>query len=395
MPRLSCFKTYLFAIVAALLQVGSAMAGAPLNSAGNSMNEPFVRGISSRASGAETTDVEQFSRFDTAFAVQQGLRLELDNRYGNVTFSVWDKNEVRVQIDIRVREKDEFKAAETMSGIRCDQVLYGGFLRLESRFDGQSSNIKNFVQSINPFERSSIDVDYKVTLPAYVICDISNQFGDIYFDQLKSPANINLRYGDLRSEFLPRGSRLNLEYGEAIIGKADDLFCMLNNAELEIRESDKLELESEVSKIRIEQTSEMRIKSRKDEINVRSVKNLQGSGRFSDLRIDVLHQFCDLEWSLGSIDIGSLTSGFGELRLDQRNSNVRVNIGEFGFALQAYLDDGKLVVPKEIGSLDVKILDEKNKIRSLTGTVPSTSGNTTGKSKMILRGKDGEILLYR
>ena len=59
------------------------------------------------------------------------------------------------------------------------------------------------------------------------------------------------------------------------------------------------------------------------------------------------------------------------------------------------LDDGKLVVPKEIGSLDVKILDEKNKIRSLTGTVPSTSGNTTGKSKMILRGKDGEILLYR
>ncbi|GEM_PF-1336051 len=344
---------------------------------------------------AQASELELTKRMDTVYAVQPGLRLELDNRYGNVVFSVWNKNEVRVEVDIRVRESDNLKAAETLAGVRSIQVLYGGFLRLETTFDEQSSGIKRVMQNLNPFERSTVDVDYRITLPAYTVCEISNQFGDVYFEGLQAPATINLRYGDLRSQSLADGSWVRVEYGNAVIGSADQLFATVSNSEFELRQSKSLELQSDGSKIRIEQVTDLRLASRKDNIRLNDVRTLRGQGRFTDLFIAALQQSCDLEWSLGSIDIAALSPGFGELRFDQRNTTVKVNVANFGFALQAYLEGGQLIVPKEITELNVKVLDTKNKIRSLTGQMPAGSGAGSGKGKFVLRGKEGEYVLYR
>ncbi|MBI1194054.1 MAG: hypothetical protein GC205_12925 [Bacteroidetes bacterium] len=344
---------------------------------------------------AQAGNLELSKRMDTVYAVQPGLRLELDNRYGNAVFSVWDKNQVRVEVNIRVRESDEIKAKETLAGIRSLQVLYGGFLRLETTFDEQSSGIKRVMQSLNPFERSAVDVDYRITLPAYTVCEISNQFGDVYFEGLESPATINLRYGDLRSQALADGSWIRVEYGNAVIGRADQLFATISNSEFELRQSKSLELQSDGSKVRIEQVGDLRLTSRKDNIRLSDVRTIRGQGRFSDLFLAKLEQTCDLEWSLGSIDLAALSPSFGELRFDQRNANVKINVANLGFSLQAYLEGGQLIVPKEITELNVKMLDEKNKIRSLTGRMPASAGAESGKGKFVLRGKEGEYVLYR
>jgi len=344
---------------------------------------------------AQASELERSKRMDTVYAVQPGLRLELDNKYGNAVFSVWDKNQVRVEVDIRVRESDELKAKTTLDGIRSIQVLYGGFLRLETTFDEQSSGIKRVMQNLNPFERSTVDVDYRITLPAYAVCEISNQFGDVYFEGLQSPATINVRYGDLRSQSLADGSWVRVEYGHAVIGSADQLFATISNSEFELRQSSSLELQSDGSKIRLEKIADLRLNSRKDNIRLSDVRTLRGQGRFTDLFITELQQTCDLEWSFGSIDVAGLSPGFGELRFDQRNTAVKVNVANLGFALQAYLEGGQLIVPKEITELNVKVLDEKNKIRSLTGRMPAGSGAEAGKGKFVLRGKEGEYVLYR
>jgi len=344
---------------------------------------------------ARASDQELSKRFDTVYTVQPGLRLELDNRYGNAIFNVWDKNQVRVEVDIRVRESDPLKASQTLAGIRSLQVYYGGFLRLESIYDESSSGIKRVMQSINPFERSAVDVDYRITLPAYTVCEISNQFGDVYFEGLQSPATINLRYGDLRSQALADGSWIKVDYGKAVIGRADQLFATLFNSELELRQSGSLELQSDGSKVRMEQIGDLRLNSRKDNIRLSNVQSIRGQGRFSDLFIATLQQSCDLEWSLGTIELAALDEGFGELRFDQRNTSVKVNVANHGFGLQAYLEGGQLIVPKEITELNVKVLDEKNKTRSLTGRMPPGSGVSASKGKFVLRGKEGEYVLYR
>ncbi len=386
MPRLLCFSLLL------VLLLPDSILAAP-GSDGNGISLRSM--LSAAGKDSKTVDVELSRRVDTLFNVQPGLRLELDNRYGNTTFSVWEKNQVKVEIDIRVRESEDSKAQETLRGIHCQQVLYSSFLRLETVFDTESNGIKRAVQNLNPFERSSIDVDYRITLPAYTICDISNQFGDVYVEGLTSAVSINLRYGDLRSQSLAPGSRIGLDYAKAIIGNANECYGRINNSELEIRETSAIELEAEGSKIRIEKAGRIRLNSRKDDLRIGTVKELTGLGRFTDLKVDEIQQTCDLEWSLGTIDIAALALSFSELRLEQRNTNVRVNIGRHGFALQAYLEGGQLVVPKEIGSLKVDVLDEKNKIRSLTGIMAPGPGFEGGKGRIALRGKDGEFVLYR
>lgn len=57
--------------------------------------------------------------------------------------------------------------------------------------------------------------------------------------------------------------------------------------------------------------------------------------------------------------------------------------------LQAYLEGGKLIAPKELGKLDVELLDVKREIRTITGRVG------TGVHQLVLKGDGGQVALFR
>jgi hypothetical protein len=78
-----------------------------------------------------------------------------------------------------------------------------------------------------------------------------------------------------------------------------------------------------------------------------------------------------------------------EVRLTQKNADVEVNVEGLDLDLQAYLEGGKLIAPKELGKLDVELLDVKREIRTITGRVG------TGVHQLVLKGDGGQVALFR
>ncbi len=334
-------------------------------------------------------DVELNKSIDTTFQVSKGLRVDLENRYGNVAVTTWERNEVRVQIDVRIREKDAEAAAEGLESVRLYQLMHGNLIRLNTAMGYDEKGLKKFWREISSFGEVKLDVDYQLTLPAYAELRIKNEFGDVYLEGLTAPFTINLDYGNLRVRNVPRSSKIEIEGGKAYLGEAPDLRVLLEDAELDLREVGALELTSRGSEVFIDRAERIRWESKRDRGRIDRVGTIDATGHFSDLVIEELLDVGDLDWTLGKLDIEKLGAYCQELSLSQKNADVELNVEGLDFDLQAYLEGGKLIAPKELGTLNVELLDVKREIRTITTRIG------TGRSRIELEGKGGQVALFR
>lgn len=334
-------------------------------------------------------DTERVRRTDTTFTLGAEPRVELENRYGNVAVTTWARAEARVEIVVRARDRDAWAAQETLDGVHTYQVLHGNLLRLETSIQSTSKGLRKFWEDLGASDRSGLDVEYRLTLPAHTRLHLSNAFGNVYLEGLERPVQVELSYGDLRMGQVPPGSRLTLESGQLILGQAPDLRLDLDGADLELREAGTLRLTSQSSRLHVERADRIEWTSKRDAGRIEQVNELDADAHFSDLVVERLRDRADLTWTLGKLDLQMLEPSCREVRLTQKNADVEVNVEGLDLDLQAYLEGGKLIAPKELGKLDVELLDVKREIRTITGRVG------TGVHQLVLKGDGGQVALFR
>src|SRR5262249_30141738 len=106
---------------------------------------------------------------DTTFSVGPGVMLALRNFSGDITVRVWGRNEVRVQ------------AEHDRSDRLMAKIQQGGLLRL----------------GVSPGEGGPADVEWTLTVPAYMPLEISSVESDIDVSGLRSSLRAQSMRGDL------------------------------------------------------------------------------------------------------------------------------------------------------------------------------------------------------
>jgi len=156
------------------------------------------------SSSIARADSEKRKSVNKSYKVSSSTIVHLNNSFGKMHVETWDKNEVKVDIEVIVRASSDDRAQSLLDKISIDID------------DGNPSGRLSFSTSISNNKsgrNTSFEINYDVSMPKTNNVDLKNSFGDLYLGDLSGDAEIDVQYGNMKTGRLTGDSEIKLSFG--------------------------------------------------------------------------------------------------------------------------------------------------------------------------------------
>ncbi len=163
--------------------------------------------------------IEKKRTISKSYTVSSSDKLSVVNSFGTVTVATWDKNEIRVDVEIVVHAASEEKAQAMMDEIKVND--HQGNQEISFKTDiGNMGKGKG-----NNGDERRFYVDYKIMMPEKNPLFVENSFGKTVIPNFTGATNITSKFGELTAGDLVNNAIIRVEFGKAQVGN-------LNNADV-------------------------------------------------------------------------------------------------------------------------------------------------------------------
>ncbi|WP_462255311.1 hypothetical protein [Ferruginibacter sp.] len=146
-----------------------------------------------------------------SYNVSSSDKLNIQNSFGDVKVVTWNKNEIKVDITVEVSANTEAVAQKIIDGISIADSKSGGDVSFKTAIKGVN-NSKG--------EKSSMKINYDISMPASNPLHIINEFGATVVPDYKGEVDLSSKFGSLTTGALSNVKSLNVEFGKAKIESA-------------------------------------------------------------------------------------------------------------------------------------------------------------------------------
>lgn len=173
-------------------------------------------------SAAHAQESKRQRLINKSYDVTSEDKLTIDNQFGNVMVSTWDKQQITVDIEIGARASSDGKAQDIMDKIDVHDSRDGHEIRFKTNVDeihngngpkgnkGREDNSRGFY------------IDYVVHMPAANGLKIENSFGKTEVPSLSGPVSLTSKFGSLSTGRLENVDDIDVEFGKADIGSVNN-----------------------------------------------------------------------------------------------------------------------------------------------------------------------------
>lgn len=159
---------------------------------------------------------DRIKNYSKSYAVDGNDELVLDNKYGRVTINTWNKNEIKVDVQIKGTAGDDETAQKLIDAISISDNKSGNVVSFRTNFNNGSKSIWNLFNNMN--DRHKAEVNYIIYMPSTIALDMRNRYGGVVLPSLSGKVMLDNSYGSLTAKALTNPSNvLNLRYYEASI----------------------------------------------------------------------------------------------------------------------------------------------------------------------------------
>ena len=158
-------------------------------------------------------NVEKKKNISKSYTVSGDEKLSIENSFGDVAVSTWDKNEIRVEIEIGVNASTDEKAQQMMNEISVSDRKNGNDISFKTEI-GNMGNGKKYKGN----DQRRFYIDYKVIMPSGNPLSIENSFGKVNIGNFIGPVSLISKFGELTTGKLSNAKKLHVEFGKADIG---------------------------------------------------------------------------------------------------------------------------------------------------------------------------------
>ncbi|MCX2738545.1 hypothetical protein [Pontibacter anaerobius] len=231
-------------------------------------------------------DAEKRKTIDKTFKVSSKDALNIENQWGKVHVNTWDKNEIRVKVDVIARASTDAKAQEMLDNIKVVESREG---------NTYSFRTKKEPMRINGHNKRSLEINYTIYMPTENAIAVKNSFGDVYLASMKGKADIDVRYGALKCDRLANsGNIVKLSYGSGNCG-------YINGGNINVAFG---------------------------EMKVAEAGGLQGSSKFSEFSVGSLEDIVEMEVQYGSFKIDNISKNIRKISVDSGFAPVNLNFAD-------------------------------------------------------------------
>jgi len=283
--------------------------------------------------------------------------LTVINKFGSVVTETWDKNNIVVDVTVKVEHPSADRAKKLLDMIKVEFTEEGGNLKAETIFSDDFSSI-NWKGSNNNFS-----INYVIKMPARVNFDVTNKYGNTVIDELSGHVMANIKYGDLTADKLTRGNTKPLNTIMVAYGKAT--VYELGWAEINIRyvgmfsvdKATALLVDSKYSKVSVKEVSSLVADSKYDGYSVGAANNIVILGGYTDLRFDKVNRKLDVETKYGNLTVNYIPAGFEKLKVEAGYCAVKLGIDPAAcYRLNANSSYGSIKLDDSLFSADKRIV---------------------------------------
>ncbi|MBK0380232.1 hypothetical protein [Mucilaginibacter segetis] len=153
--------------------------------------------------------VEKIKNYSKSYSVDGNDVLQINNTFGKITVNTWNKNEFKVDVQMKFGARDESTVNYMADGSSISSSKTGSVVSFKTNlFNGNSGNNN----------RTHIEINYTVYMPASNGIDITNRFGSVSLPELSGKTLLRVSYGGLTAAGLTNTENdVKVSYGDANI----------------------------------------------------------------------------------------------------------------------------------------------------------------------------------
>lgn len=166
----------------------------------------------------ETPGVAEASKtISKTYNIGKNDKLSINNQYGRVSVHTWNKNEIKVDIEVKAFESSESTAKDLLESVTITDTRQSDLISFKTTFEKTSMSFWSRVRN-GKEERRGVQVNYEIYMPAKNALDITNRYGGTILPDFAGPINITSAYGSFAAGKLDNAAnQVKVSYGSAVM----------------------------------------------------------------------------------------------------------------------------------------------------------------------------------
>ncbi len=327
------------------------------------------------------TQEEAVRKYEKLFPLTGKASLEISNRYGSIDIRNWDREEISVEVVVKVTHSSLETAERQLSHISVNFTQVNNSVSAVTTIDQRISRPGSRWFSSGE-DGPGITIDYTVYAPRETDLNISHRYGDVFVNEATGHTLIELWYGNLQANRIIRDntrplSEITLAYSpKATINEAQWLKVNMRYSDLTVEECRALVVSSRYSKLRVENASSIVSEARYSEYILGRINNFVSEGSYTNYAINTLLNSLDVESRYGNVRVDNVPPGFSKVRFVGSYGNMRMGVDErASYSIESSASYGTVNIPQG---------ERVNRItRGQQSTLSGTVGNDPSPAAVI------------
>lgn len=182
---------------------------------------------------------EKIKKLSKTYPCDENTALSISNSYGRITVNTWQKNEFKVDIEIRGIDTNQERADKLVNSVDISTSKVDNTAYFKTNID--NSNWKgNWLSSFwDNGEKGKVDVFYTVYMPSKNDIQLKTNYTNIVVPNLDGNVQINMNYGDLNAGKLTSAfNKISSNYGKIKITEINKANISANYGDISIQKAD-------------------------------------------------------------------------------------------------------------------------------------------------------------
>ncbi|MFK8060872.1 MAG: hypothetical protein AB8B78_12370 [Polaribacter sp.] len=258
------------------------------------------------------------------YTVNADALVKLNNRYGNLNISTWDKNRVEIEVTITVKGDDLDDVEEKLQSIDVEFNANSSLVEAETIFGKKKSNWSWWSKNKN----INYKINYVVKMPKSNSVDLDNDYGNIYLEDLDGKAAINCDYGKISvGDLSASNNDINLDYcSSSSINYMKSGDINVDYSKISVDKSQSLKVNSDYSTVKIGETRNVDFNIDYGSITINQVDNIDGNSDYASMRIGTVRKNVIIDTDYGSITIKNLEKGFENVDITGQYAGIKIGV---------------------------------------------------------------------
>lgn len=262
------------------------------------------------------------------YPAKPGISVTVNNKYGSVLVSTWDRDSVKIEVTRKIFEKSRDRLNTMRDNIDIEYQVFSNGISVETVFGSRHSSL---VRDLREMANLSVSdarsrIDYKIYLPAHANIKIVNKYGNVVLPSLNGKVDIDLSNGDFQARDLNGDVNLTLAFGKALLGNIKNGVVSLNFVDFSGKDMEKLSLDGRSSEIRIHSVDVLNLKSRRDRIEVAQAGSVVADSYFSNLNFLEVEKQVSLKLTYGELTNLVLSNSIQQCDIVSQTCNLNLTL---------------------------------------------------------------------